>query len=150
MKLRAWETFLQEVWIIGKFIIIVSIIRVINTYHTNLYHLFFLLDNSASDICRFQFSSTGCRFGAKCRFRHSGGGGGSNSGDNNIFSPSSRGKYHSGYPSSSATPCANFQNGHCQFGDSCHFSHAAAGATASEAAVVDSNSAVAAESTARG
>jgi hypothetical protein len=65
---------------------------------------------AASDVCRFESSPGGCRFGAACRFKH----GASPMSGHPATSP--------GAPGSPA-PCVYFQRGFCQFGNSCRFGH---------------------------
>lgn len=55
--------------------------------------------DNASNMCRFEQSPGGCRFGASCRFRHVGGGGGSGHDNQGSYGrkQGQRGGGHSGY-----------------------------------------------------
>jgi hypothetical protein len=77
---------------------------------------------SGGDICKYESSPGGCRFGAACRFRHSTPGGGA------AAPSSSSAAYVNGPPPSAAgggkaQQCMYFARGNCQFGDGCRFGH---------------------------
>lgn len=66
---------------------------------------------SAQEVCRFESSPGGCRFGASCRFKH-----------NFPPNPSAASAAPAGPPGSKPR-CQFFQRGNCQFGDACRNAH---------------------------
>jgi hypothetical protein len=70
------------------------------------------------DMCKFESSPGGCRFGAACRFQHM-------TGDS---SGASAGMPSAGQSSETSSGgrsnnCTYFQRGNCQYGDSCRYGH---------------------------
>lgn len=62
------------------------------------------------NLCKFEKSPGGCRFGASCRFQHAN----PNSG---------AAQYSAQQGGAGPTKCSFFARGNCQFGDACRFAH---------------------------
>jgi hypothetical protein len=67
--------------------------------------------HSPTNVCKFEMSPGGCRFGATCRYKHQ-------------YPPSNLASSSADSPKGDKRiPCTYFAKGMCEFGDKCRFAH---------------------------